>query len=117
MKIKSYPVGQGNHNNIHYLLKIKDLLVLKLCYFPDTQKIYIMSCSFKVNIDYLNLSTIHNDIVNELLEHDLHLVSDSDLFKFFNLRFDNTKHLMSSDYYIKSRLKLFINSFQCNNNN
>ena len=102
-KIKSYPVGQGNHNNIHYLLKIKDLLVLKLCAFPSTQKIYIMSCSFKVNDNYLNLSTIHNDIVNELLRHDLHLVYDSsDLLKFFNLKFDNTKELICSDYYIKS---------------
>lgn len=102
-KIKSYPVGEGNHNNIHYILKIIDLVTLKLCAFPDTNKIYIMSASFKVNDDYLNLSSIYNDIKNELLRHDLNLISDNlDLYKFFNLRFDNTIDLMKSDYYKES---------------
>jgi len=96
--MKSYPVGQGNHNNLHFILRSANT-VFKLCCFPNTEKIYIMSSSCKTVIDDIEvlLCNMRTELYNKW---GYNLIADSS--NLLNLRFDNTKHLISSDYYINS---------------
>ncbi|MDA3781440.1 MAG: hypothetical protein PF487_14620 [Bacteroidales bacterium] len=101
MKLKSYPVGQGNHNNIHYILR-SPYFIFKLCGFPDIGKAFTMSASIKVS-DILIFDTeyILSQMKTELLNKwDLELIADAQTL--FNTRFENTKELLESDYYNKS---------------
>jgi len=98
-KLKSYPVGHGNHSNVHYVLRT-DYFIFKLCAFPDDNRVYIMSSSSKIDKRLIDKEYLFLAMREELLKWDLELICiPSDLF---NLRFENTQELMSSDYYLNS---------------
>ena len=98
--MKSHPVGHGNHENVHYVIS-SDVFKFKLCGFPNTEKIYIMSSSVKMPKKYFNTDLLCADIKQNLLdEWGLNLIADGS--NLFDLRFDKTKDLLQSDYYIKS---------------
>lgn len=96
-EIKSHPVGHGNHNNIHYILR-SPYFKFKLCGFPDINKIFIMSSNTKIDKRLIDKEFLISEMRTELLSKwDLVLVGDSS--ELFDLRFENTKELLSSDYY------------------
>lgn len=97
--MRSYPVGQGNNNNIHFILRSANI-IFKLCCFPDIEKIYIMSSSNK-NKDSIDIDILLCEMRNELYgQWGYNLICDAD--NLLNLRFDKTKDLLESEYYIKS---------------
>ena len=101
MKLKSYPVGEGNHENIHFIVR-HDLFIFKLCAFTLSQKIYIMSSTSKYDKRLYDKDFIYLAIISELKDkwdYDLVLNDVKDLFE---LRFENTKALMQSNYYLNS---------------
>ena len=101
MKLKSYPVGHGNHNNIHYILR-SEYFIFKLCAFLDDNKTYIMSSTIKIDKRLIDKNYLRHIMCDELSKHDLVLIGCSQ--ELFDLRFDNTKELMLSDYYLQQQL-------------
>jgi len=98
-KLKSYPVSNGNHNNIHYILRDK-YFIFKLCAFPDDNRVYIMSSSCKIDKRLIDKEYLFLAMHEELLRWDLELICSPP--ELFNLRFENTQALMESDYYLNS---------------
>jgi len=99
MKTKSYPVGQGNHNNVHFIIRGANY-VFKLCAFPDTEKIYIMSSSCKDKDSFDVEEKLIRFKANFSQRWNYELIADAN--NLLNLRFDSTKDLLESDYYKKS---------------
>lgn len=96
INIRSNPVGHGNHNNVHYVLRT-DYFTFKLCAFPDMGKIFVMSSSTKINKDIIDKEYVRIAMHEELSKYDLTLVGCST--ELFEYRFESTDELMKSDYY------------------
>lgn len=96
-RLKSYPVGHGNHNNVHYILR-GEFFIFKLCAFPDVNKVYIMSSSIKIDKRLIDKNYLYLAMREELKKWDLELIANSD--NLFNLRFENTEELLKSEYFL-----------------
>lgn len=102
--MKAYPIGEGKHENIHFLVKDKNLTIKVNC-FSETGKAYIMNSSVKFNPLYINLHNVHSDIKLKLKKWDFELLGKaSDIF---DLKFENTEALLKSDYYKNSLSNYF----------
>lgn len=67
------PVGEGNHNNIHFLITDKNAITFKVVAFLDTCDAYIISSKIKFNTKYLNLNAIHDELSKRLSAFDYNL--------------------------------------------
>jgi len=111
MSLKAYPIAEGNHDNVHYIVRDKQNIIFKLCAFPETGKIYIMSSSCKINPIYIDHSILYREMKLKLEKWDLKLIGKPR--EMFNLKFENTAHLMESDYY-KESIKKVVPIEKCN---
>ena len=66
-------VGEGNHNNIHFLITHGDTMKFKVVAFLDTCDAYVVSSKIKFNAKYLNLNAIHDELSKRLSAFDYNL--------------------------------------------
>jgi len=94
--IKTYPVGQGNHNNTHFLAKDKKKgFTFKIVCFHDSGEAFIMGSNITIDPQFLNAKAIL-EAIKEDLERKWDFVLKSEQFEMF-MSFENTEHLLK--YY------------------
>lgn len=96
-RFKVHPLGEGKHNNIHFVAKKesegkKSTLIFKIVGFMDTTDAYIVSHSSKIDIDILDLNLVHKKLSEGLMKWDYVLKTPvNEVFK----RHENTNAVIT----------------------
>lgn len=65
--IKLRPIGNGYHNNVHFIANDKDKMIsFKIVAFTESGDAYIVKNSCKISSNYLNPEEIHKYIADKL---------------------------------------------------
>lgn len=68
---KVKPIGEGKHNNIHFIATDKSKTIqFKIICFLETQEAYIISSRTKVDMELLNCQEIYNSLATEINKWD-----------------------------------------------
>jgi len=97
MKIKVYPIANGNHNNLHMIAKVNNLFKFKINVFLDNCDAYIMNFSSKIPIEFLDKNNIYQFLNEGLIKWDYKLKTNSK--DIFISKFENTDELIK---YLKN---------------
>ncbi len=90
---KVHPVGNGNHENLHFLATNKRRTIkFKIVGFLNTSEAYIVSCSIKKDAKRWEDETLHQQISEGLMKWDYTLKTPvNELFK----RHENTESVIT----------------------
>jgi len=81
-----YPINQGKHNNIHFIIRNKERTILfHVVGFHETSTAYIVKNKNKINESLLNNTLIYNKISDLLEDNGFELKTPlHSLFKQYN---------------------------------
>ena len=85
------PIGEGKHNNLHFMITDKKAINIKVVVFLDTCDAYIVNSKFKINIKYLDLNAIYEELRIRLSGRDYELKTPiADMLR----NFGNTENII-----------------------
>lgn len=82
-KVKAYPIGLGNHDNIYYMVRVKDIAKIKIIVDLSTEAGYVINCKYEnQNIEhYIDKEKLRIAVSKAMLEKDIMVNSSAEEFK------------------------------------